>query len=211
MGVSDADIRHLLTQPEGQQLEFKSGRSILKRFRNSLPQTIAGFANAEGGVILFGNPKTARTYVGPHNPLLGLDDAEPVRRAVQLAIKEVEPTPPVDMSVHDIDGQTYVAVEIPPRTDPPYFGAGAAVVRVDDRLQPLSLQRLRAMIAHASARKRDEALKLLIDANDRQTRQIEGLRSEIARATSTSRQIAFGIAFTVLGAGLGAIVSSVVH
>jgi predicted HTH transcriptional regulator len=211
MAVSDADVNRLLTQSEGQHLEFKGGRSVLKFFRNYLPQTIAGFANAGGGVIIFGTPRTPRANISEYNPLLGLDAVAPVERAVRIATEEVEPRPVVNTSVHDIRGQKYVTVEVGPGHDPPYIGAGAAVTRVGDRLLPLPAERLRKMLTRAGMAAQSEMLDRILTANDRQARLIENLHSEIVRSTSTRRQIAFGIAFAALGALFGTLIALATH
>jgi predicted HTH transcriptional regulator len=113
-------VRELLRQPEGMHLEFKSGRDIAKNALRMAP-LVAGFANSEGGVLLFGRVDERRG-ARSSDVTLGVEDVDAALRGIQRLLNAVSPRPDVDVTVHDIDGKKIVAVEVAP-------GAEAALPR----------------------------------------------------------------------------------
>jgi hypothetical protein len=113
----DTEIQALLSQGEGQQIEFKrqlpgdtvdSKRTVFK--------TVAAFANGTGGTIAFGIEKDEAT-------VCGLDDIDVIRerdRLIQLTRSILTPAPAVETRQYDVNGKTILALQVDAGPDTPY-------------------------------------------------------------------------------------------
>jgi hypothetical protein len=198
MTLTTDAVREMLSQPEGAHLEFKLGNSILKNAAHLAP-TVAGFANADGGVVLFGHGgRFVRARFGEETP--GVDDVSAALRGIDRVLSEVSLRPDAEVSVHEIDGKKLIALEIKRGKHAPYLGAGSAVRRAGDRLVPLSVEELER---HISSGGHDETRKMLdglLRAVTEQSALIAVLRRELAAATSAKRQWQYGLVFVLIGA-----------
>lgn len=113
----DAEIQALLSQGEGQQIEFKrqlpedsvdSKRTVFK--------TVAAFANGYGGSIVFGIEKDEATVCG----LDGIDTLKERDRLTQLVRSIVTPAPEVEVRQYEVDGNTLLVLSVESGADPPY-------------------------------------------------------------------------------------------
>ena len=113
----DTEIQALLSQGEGQQVEFKrqlpgntadSKRTVFK--------TIAAFANGAGGTMAFGIEKDEATVCG----LDGIDVIQERDRLIQLTRSIVTPAPAVETRRYDVNGKTILVLQVDAGPDTPY-------------------------------------------------------------------------------------------
>jgi len=113
----ESEIQALISQGEGLQVEFKrqlpddsleSKRTVFK--------TVAGFANGNGGTIVFGVESDEAT-------VCGLGDIDPFAerdRLAQLARSIVTPAPEATARVYEVDGKTLLVLAVSRGASPPY-------------------------------------------------------------------------------------------
>lgn len=113
----ETEIQLLLSQGEGQQVEFKrqlpEGSVDSKR---TVFKTVAAFANGSGGSVVFGVEKDEATICG----LEGIDVLHERDRLIQLTRSIVTPAPDVETRQYEIDGKTILVFSVYPGTDTPY-------------------------------------------------------------------------------------------
>ena len=113
----EAEIQALLSQGEGQQVEFKrqlpqdtteSKRTVFK--------TVAAFASGYGGNMVFGVEKDEAT-------VCGLDGIDPLRerdRLAQLVRAIVTPAPEVEVRQYNVDGKVLLVLSVGAGANRPY-------------------------------------------------------------------------------------------
>jgi hypothetical protein len=113
----ESEIQALLSQGEGQQVEFKSQ---LPRdsddSKRTVFKTVAAFANGQGGSIVFGVEKDEAT-------ICGLDDIDGLKerdRLAQLARSIVIPAPAIEVRQYDAYGKMLLVLVVEPGLNPPY-------------------------------------------------------------------------------------------
>lgn len=118
-------LRNLLSAGEGQSLEFKADVPPAR----ALAETVCGFANAEGGVILIG--------VGPAGEILGCDEAI-ARRTLATARVSLTPRAEVEFDFASVGGKTVVVLIVGKSErmvrvagSGPYIRNGTMTFRVD--------------------------------------------------------------------------------
>ncbi|HUY50379.1 MAG TPA: ATP-binding protein [Streptosporangiaceae bacterium] len=113
----EAEIQALLSQGEGQQVEFKrqlpqdtteSKRTVFK--------TVAAFANGYGGNMVFGVEKDEATVCG----LDGIDPLGERDRLAQLVRAIVTPAPEVEVRQYDVDGKVLLVLSVGAGASRPY-------------------------------------------------------------------------------------------
>lgn len=113
----ESEIQALLSQGEGQQVEFKrqlpddtveSKRTVFK--------TVAAFANGYGGSMVFGVESDEATVCGLHD----IDPVAERDRLAQLARSIVTPAPEATARVYEQDGKTLLVLAVSRGTNPPY-------------------------------------------------------------------------------------------
>jgi len=113
----EAEIQALLSQGEGQQIEFKrqlpqdtteSKRTVFK--------TIAAFANGYGGNLVFGIEKYEATVCG----LDGIDPLGERDRPAQLVRAIVTPAPEAEVRQYNVDGKVLLVLSVGPGVSRPY-------------------------------------------------------------------------------------------
>ncbi len=132
--MDDARLASLLEQPEGQHLAF-----VRARFRpDDLAQTLAAFANAQGGTVIIG--------ASSRRKLDGVPDVEAARDAAQDAALAC--TPPLVLPipvVAQVGGATLLLVMVPAGLSHVYSVHGKYLRRngpADEPLAPDALRRL---------------------------------------------------------------------
>ena len=112
----EAEIGSLISGGEGPRTEFKSAlpaktpesmRKVLK--------TVAAFANAQGGSVVFGMDPDEVTPVGIDGDLNHARD-----RLTNLIRRHVEPSPPISFRSYDVQGHSFLVLDIDTGSRPPY-------------------------------------------------------------------------------------------
>ena len=111
MRVGVSDIRRQLRLGEDslwefKQVEFRGNKPVAPR-RADLADEFAAFANAEGGVLLFG---VADDGLIQGMNRMQLDELE--RLAVEICADSIRPQIDADTYRHDLDGRMVLAVSI---------------------------------------------------------------------------------------------------
>jgi hypothetical protein len=113
----ETTIQALLSQGEGQQVEFKRQLPVdSPESKRTIFKTVAAFANGHGGTIVFGIESDEAT-------VCGLEDIDPLRerdRLTQLARSMVTPAPKVEVRQYELDGKTLLALTVESGANPPY-------------------------------------------------------------------------------------------
>ncbi|MFC1596203.1 ATP-binding protein [Candidatus Margulisiibacteriota bacterium] len=104
--INKNKLSWLLTQPEGQYLEFKKSTSSLAA------RTMAAFANSGGGIIIAG--------VDDNNNVIGISNINKAISRVQSTARSIEPKLAIQINSHDVDEKTILVIEIPDGEELPY-------------------------------------------------------------------------------------------
>ena len=145
--MTDEELNILIRSGEGYNAEFKRAIPSKKR---EIAEEICAFANAAGGVLLIG--------VGDDNRVVGTNLTNASRSALQDAIGAIDPTIPVEIEEHQIEGLTVVSIEVKTGTRKPYALSGAIHVRVGPNSQKLtSVEEMREFFQNADRIYFDEA------------------------------------------------------
>lgn len=142
------EVRRLIAQGEGPRLEFKRSLAAL---RDGV-RTIAAFANADGGTLLFGI-RDDGSVIGV---TLGANTRE---RVVNAIVDNTDPPLYPQVECVEVDGRTLVVVTVAPGHDRPHLAYGRACRRVG------------AVTAQLS---RDEQRRLLLESRPRFDEQPSG-------------------------------------
>lgn len=113
------EVRTLISQGEGQRLEFKRSLAELE----TGARAAAAMANTEGGHILFG--------VRDDGTILGAEIGAQTRERVVRAITDnTDPTLYPSVEYVELDGRTVIVVTVPRSEDRPHLVRGRAYKRV---------------------------------------------------------------------------------
>ena len=128
MAISDTEIRRRLRLGEDsawefKQIEFNGNRPMSPR-RDELADEMAAFANASGGVILCGVTDDGLIQRMSPDQMAALD-----RLLVEVSTDAVKPALRIDVHHRELDGKTFVLVEVP-RGDTVHERDGRAFLRV---------------------------------------------------------------------------------
>lgn len=96
----------ILSQPEGQFIEFKSSVSA------SLNREIVAFANSGGGHIIVG--------IDNNGKIVGISDINNQISRLESIARNCDPPVPLRISSHTRDGKEILVVEVPDGEDKPY-------------------------------------------------------------------------------------------
>lgn len=184
------NIRQLIAQGEGQQLELKHRVPSIKL----LASILSAFANTNGGKIIIG--------VADDGSIVGVDNVEHSKEKIQLALKEVSPSLEVETETARINGKSLLIITIPKGSKPPYLAAGRAVQRVGVSTRPLDSQTLSARILERSTTK--DTLKKDVK---RLSEMIEILGDELAEVQSWKAKIPEMIIGGIIGALISFLIS----
>jgi len=99
-------IKWLLSQPEGQFIEFKTAISA------SLSKELAAFANSGGGAILLG--------VDDKGAVKGITNPNRQISVIESYARNLDPALPVKVKLHKIEDKEILLIEIPDGKDKPY-------------------------------------------------------------------------------------------
>lgn len=137
--MNEKELQKLITQGEGQTLEFKDDR-IHPR---SLAETLAAFAAADGGIVLIG--------VADNGSIIGVSNFEQVRDNLiyeAAGRNHCEPQiQPIEVEkIETADGKIVVAVTVPADFETLHSVAGKYFLRVGSRNEPLTPRELRRLM-----------------------------------------------------------------
>jgi ATP-dependent DNA helicase RecG len=102
----DKKLNLILSQPEGQFIEFKSSVSA------SLNREIVAFANSGGGHIIVG--------IDNNGKIVGISDINNQISRLESIARNCDPPVPLRISSHTRDGKEILVVEVPDGEDKPY-------------------------------------------------------------------------------------------
>ncbi|MFF5800876.1 AlbA family DNA-binding domain-containing protein [Streptomyces albogriseolus] len=195
MPTTSDDVKRLLAEPEGQQLEFKIG--------NVKPQVIAqnisAFANSGGGTIVFG----VREDKPAPDRLIGIDE-ERFTHAMRRAMQMVTPAPPITTEVVSVDGKSFGVVKVEALSSGLVQAAGQAFFREGDRNSQATTERImRSLPVQPKDPEVLTEVQGLAAALASQTSIIQELRE----AQSWKAQLPLMLLNGIIGAILGALVA----
>jgi hypothetical protein len=110
-----ANIDALLAAGEGPQLEFKRQLPETAEQKRKVFKTVAAFATADGGTVVFGMDPDELTMTGLEGESRKLRD-----RLYDLVNQIVIPSLPVTVSCHTVGGKTMLVLDVSPGNAPPY-------------------------------------------------------------------------------------------
>lgn len=130
------DVKSLIEQGEGQQIEFKRGFTT----ENEAIETICAFANSQGGTVLIGVSDVG-VVVGAQ---LGRNTRENFANKLH---RSTESPIYVSLTTHRVDDKEVVAVTVnPPRPGEVFYAFGRPLTRVGAINQQLSSEEQRARL-----------------------------------------------------------------
>ena len=140
--ISDNEIRQQIRLADDSQWEFKQvefkGDTPKSLRRDDLADEIGAFANAEGGILLFGVAGDGTIQGMSRGQLVALD-----RLLVETCTDTLEPPLRINVYHRELDGQAFVLVMVP-RGETLHERSGQAYVRVGSTKRRLSgVERLR--------------------------------------------------------------------
>lgn len=157
MMYSEEEIRNQLQLAEDSTWEFKSvvftGNKPTSPSRGDLADEIAAFANADGGVLLCGVTDDGEVQGMSRKQVVELDSL-----LVELSTDSIEPAVRVRTDHRQLDGRTFMLVEIP-KGDSLHDSPGGSYVRVGGtkrRMPPDERLRLAQRRGQARFRSYDE-------------------------------------------------------
>jgi len=129
--VSADDVRAFCARfNEGLRVEYKS--NLDESVRKTVPKIVSSFANSRGGVLILG----VRTINGvPQTPIEGFEP--PVREEIPLTIEAIcitnlypEVFPKIHQIPSDVEGRTFVVVEVDESIEAPHAIENSTLVYV---------------------------------------------------------------------------------
>lgn len=131
--------------PEGPQLEYK--RELPASGKNDdLARDVASFANAGGGVIIYGVEEDPQGRAGRLVPF-GLSGApERVNQVAQALLDEGLPIDEI-LAIEQDGGKGYLVLAVPPSNRAPHFQRGVAFGRAGATTAPLSRRQIGELFA----------------------------------------------------------------
>jgi ATP-dependent DNA helicase RecG len=149
------ELRHLIAQGEGQRLEFRRSLADLE----DGVCTIAAFANAEGGTLLFG----VRADGTVSGVTLGANTREQV---VNTIVDNTDPPLYPQVEYLDVNGRTVIAVTVAAGHDRPHLAYGRAYRRVGAVTAQLSRDEQRRLLLESRPRFDDQSSGASLDDID---------------------------------------------
>jgi ATP-dependent DNA helicase RecG len=120
----DDDVEWILSQNEGQNIEFKQAVS------SSLGRSICAFANSHGGTIVVG--------VRPRGTIQGLSDPSAQAARVQSIARGCSPIVKVRVEHFTVEGKSLLLVNVPESSDKPHSSGSVFYMRVGSTSQSMT-------------------------------------------------------------------------
>lgn len=102
----DKDIGFIISQPEGQYVDFRVCASA------SMAKDVVAFANTGGGTIVVG--------VGDNRERIGVSDVNRQISQIETIARNCDPSVLVKIDVIELQGKTFLITEVPDSTDKPH-------------------------------------------------------------------------------------------
>lgn len=195
----DADLKLVLASGENELIEFKSG---VPR-PDILARNLAAFSNTSGGTVLFGVREDG-TVTGA--------DAQGVQRALERAQVSLSSTPSTAVYEIPYQGKTVIAVDVAEATSGPVLSQGAALMRVGSNISPITPERVASFVPATTtstpvvSEKIDQLAKIISEQSVR----IEGLRTELVKASGWRRKLPEWILGGIIGGIIGIVITLIV-
>ena len=136
MAYTDDQIRRQLRLGEDNAWEFKSVEfrhdELARHQRDGWADEIAAFANARGGILLFGVTDAGAVPGMSRDQLDALE-----RRVMEICTNSIKPTIRIETYRRELDGRSFLLVSIP-EGDAQYDSPGGSFVRVGSAKQPMA-------------------------------------------------------------------------
>ena len=133
--LTTATIRTLITQGEGQTVEFKQE---IPRRADDLATELVAFANTQGGTLLLG--------VDDDGQIIGLaDDLQKVEERVMGLCRACDPPLTVTTEVVELESHSLLAIHVPEGASKPYRARGRCYMRVGSTTQRASREEERRL------------------------------------------------------------------
>ena len=186
------ELRQLLRQPEGEQLEFKR-RLPAPHFFASL---VGAFANTRGGILIVGADEREPERGGLAHPHVAADHAR------EWIERLVTPVPAFSTEVVSLGaGRDYLVVRVEPGPSPPYMADGRVLERRGVGLVPITAERINQAVARSEAE--TPATDHLADSIASMAAVIERLEGQLHWKRQLPLQAALLVAGAIVGYLLG--------
>jgi predicted HTH transcriptional regulator len=186
--LTPEELRALLTQPEGQRLEFKRN---IPRDPSRLAELGGAFANTAGGTLVIGFDEPSREVVGLARPER---DLERLRKAFHL----VQPPIAAEPEIVELNGRSLIVAKIEKGEGFPYVAGGRVVEREGKRVRPVSADLVVRRVQESTTPVAVEQHAIAI-AIELQGQKID----QLAEAASWRKQLPVQLVFLVAGVILG--------
>jgi predicted HTH transcriptional regulator len=192
--TSEQDVRELIRQPEGPNLEFKSNTPDAA----TISQVLGAFANTEGGALVVG--------VREGGDVVGADMSR-LHRVVERVRGGLNPPQEIRLDTYLIDGKQLGVVRIGKSPAAPVFTDAGVFVRRGTQARPMSTDDLMCRLREVPGQF-DEAV--LASAIAKQTVLIETLRLDLRNANCWQSKMKDYLFGGIIGAILGALASLII-
>jgi predicted HTH transcriptional regulator len=194
-GASEQDLRQLIKQPEGLDLEFKT--SVPESDR--LARQLAAFANTDGGTLVIG--------VREPGEVVGINNVERVRHVFESAVRELTPPPEASLDVAILDGKKIAVIRVGRSPGPVFDKKNGVFVRVGEQNRPMTAADLAQRFQQAPV---PPDLAALAENIASLTQQIEALTEQLQLANNWKGKLKDYFIGGIIGAVLGALVGLVI-
>ena len=142
--VKAADLQKLISEGEGERLEFKAGSTSA----STVAEIVCGFLNSVGGRLVLG--------VGDQGRIMGLNHAEAVIQELKLGLfHKISPAALWTAEIVAIENKQIILIEIPEGPDKPYLSSGSIYFRREGKVVPAT----RDDISHLISRRAESSLR----------------------------------------------------
>lgn len=137
-------IPKIITQPEGQGLEFKAHLPS----QTDLANHIAAFSNTQGGTIIIGAEAGGKR-------IAGLKNTDILPKYVASVLQRISPTVNATAESWIVNGKPILVIQVPKGNETPYISTGAILERRGVNLTPLTASALYSGIVSRSTTLKD--------------------------------------------------------
>lgn len=199
--MDTAEVAELLSQPEGEQLEFKAGEVRAEE----VARILGAFANTRGGTLVWGFDERDGRAVG-------VSDAARAEEAVRRGLSLVSPQPDGFVQTVEYNGAPLVVARVGRTPGYLYLANRELLERQGDRTLPMSSARLAKLGGGQFSSMQEESPEnaaVLVGNNKVLVEAIDAMREDMAtlkKQNSFIRRSAIALAGAAFGALLRPII-----